>query len=366
MKKISADTLRKYREKEHEKSYLLIDVRQPSEYEESHIPGSILLPLSEFEEKVEELPEKNIIFYCRSGARSRAAALTADFFNKAGKDIYDLEGGIMAWNGITIQGMHSLKIFDLKKELKDILLDAMNFEKGAFRFYDHMLRHYNSNDEFNQIMKQGRDDGLNEVTKQIKDDGLNEVLKQVRDGELGHAKLIYSHLKKINPDIPLFDEIYENLEGDILEGGASLDEMVQLIEKRSGHIEAQSRQIEKHSRHLEKQNQNQIIDILEIAISMEYRAFDLYRVISEHTLETSFYAQAAPTERLSDGSPLGGSLSDGNPLGGSSSEESLKDAFHSLAQAEKAHMNILVKALDEQLVLKPLNSFSVIASHQES
>ncbi|MBF0111480.1 MAG: hypothetical protein HQK74_01955 [Desulfamplus sp.] len=281
MKSMTADELREYREKEHEKSYLLIDVRQPNEYEESHISGSIILPLNEFEEQVEELPEKNLIFYCRSGIRSKAAAITADFFNESKKDIYTLEGGILGWQGITVTGLPCFKTFDLNKELHETLLDAINLEKGAFRFYEHILNHFDLDANFNKSPSNNGGDSM------------VEVIKNARDGELGHAKLIYSHLKKILPNDQVFSEfdtLYEKLKGDILEGGATFDEMVKLIENRT---------------------KDQNIDILEVAISMEYRAFDLYRVISE---------------RVDNGS--------------------LKDAFYSLSQAEKSHMDTLIKALE--------------------
>ncbi|MBF0413418.1 MAG: hypothetical protein HQK70_12010 [Desulfamplus sp.] len=273
MKTMTADKFREYREREHEKSYLLIDVRQPSEYEESHISGSILLPLNEFEERVEELPEKNLIFYCRSGIRAKAAALTADFFNEAGKDIYTLEGGILGWNGIILEGIPSFKTFDLNKNIAELLIDAMNLEKGAFRFYEYVLKKFYS-------------DSASYTNK-----GIGEVMENAKDGELGHAKLIYSHLKKVSPDTEPFDDIYENLNGDILEGGATFQEIIQLIENRT---------------------KDHTVDILETAISMEYRAFDLYRVMSERT-----------------------------------EDDSLKDAFYSLSQAEKAHMNTLVKVLEQ-------------------
>jgi len=44
--------------------YLLVDVRQPEEYEEGHIPGAILIPLGELENRLSELNrEKKIITY---------------------------------------------------------------------------------------------------------------------------------------------------------------------------------------------------------------------------------------------------------------------------------------------------------------
>jgi rhodanese-related sulfurtransferase len=42
---INPEELRRYIKNHNEKEYLLVDVRQPDEYEEGHIPGARLLPL---------------------------------------------------------------------------------------------------------------------------------------------------------------------------------------------------------------------------------------------------------------------------------------------------------------------------------
>ena len=60
-----------------EKGYILLDVRTPQEYESSHIPGAILIPDNEVEERAKrELPDKDqlILVYCRSGNRSKTAS----------------------------------------------------------------------------------------------------------------------------------------------------------------------------------------------------------------------------------------------------------------------------------------------------
>ncbi|MCP8937280.1 rhodanese-like domain-containing protein [Alsobacter sp. SYSU M60028] len=59
-------------------SILLVDVREPNEWEAGHIPGSILMPLSSFD--AAELPDaagRRIVFSCRSGNRSMKAAAQA-------------------------------------------------------------------------------------------------------------------------------------------------------------------------------------------------------------------------------------------------------------------------------------------------
>ncbi len=60
-----------------EEGYIILDVRTQEEYNESHIPGAILIPNTEIEERAEEvLTDKSqlILVYCRSGRRSKMAA----------------------------------------------------------------------------------------------------------------------------------------------------------------------------------------------------------------------------------------------------------------------------------------------------
>lgn len=77
------------------KDVILLDVRTPSEFNESHIGGALLIPLSELENRLEELDkDKKIIVYCRSGRRSAdACAILAEH----GFDAYNMLGGILAW-----------------------------------------------------------------------------------------------------------------------------------------------------------------------------------------------------------------------------------------------------------------------------
>lgn len=58
-------------------THLIIDVREPWEYETSHVDGSINIPLGQLPQQkhiIEELSEQKIIIvYCRSGNRSDIA-----------------------------------------------------------------------------------------------------------------------------------------------------------------------------------------------------------------------------------------------------------------------------------------------------
>lgn len=81
----------------------LLDVRQPREYEAGHIPGARLIPLKELPERLAELtPEQPVLVYCAVGGRSRAAA---QFLSGQGfGEVYNLAGGIKAWQGETAAG----------------------------------------------------------------------------------------------------------------------------------------------------------------------------------------------------------------------------------------------------------------------
>ena len=60
-----------------EKDYIILDVRTQQEYDQGHIPGAILIPDTEIEDRAErELTDKDqlILVYCRSGRRSKLAA----------------------------------------------------------------------------------------------------------------------------------------------------------------------------------------------------------------------------------------------------------------------------------------------------
>ena len=61
---MSSDELQSFIEANKEGSYTLLDVRQPSEYETTRIPGSRLMPLPTLDEQLQELdPEKPVIAY---------------------------------------------------------------------------------------------------------------------------------------------------------------------------------------------------------------------------------------------------------------------------------------------------------------
>jgi rhodanese-related sulfurtransferase len=74
----------------------LLDVREPEEFEYCHIPGSVLIPMSELEGRIGELPtDREIVAICHHGNRSLRVA---NFLQQAaGLDVSNLQGGVDAW-----------------------------------------------------------------------------------------------------------------------------------------------------------------------------------------------------------------------------------------------------------------------------
>jgi adenylyltransferase/sulfurtransferase len=76
---------------------VLIDVREPYEYEAARIEGSRLVPLDEFESHISNLPRnKMLVLHCHHGGRSEHATR---LLQEAGfKNVFNLAGGIDAWS----------------------------------------------------------------------------------------------------------------------------------------------------------------------------------------------------------------------------------------------------------------------------
>lgn len=263
---MSPEKLKQYIEKNKESEYLIVDVRQPEEYVQRHIPGAKLIPIRELVANLNDLPSgKDLIFYCHSGGRSEAAATIVAEEKISNKNIYNLEGGIMAWDDRTVSDYPKVKVFDKSKGLSELLLIAMDLEKGAFRFYNYIKDKFAS-------------------------EPFSQKFEQLSTEEIVHAKAVYQYWKHIKTDSPEFKTIFENLKGEILEGGENLIDIL----KRSSAIEG-----------------NTCLNLIEFALNIENSSFDLYRTMAEQT-----------------------------------DSREAKDIFLSIAQAEKTHMKTLIDAIE--------------------
>lgn len=80
-----------------ESGYIILDVRTQEEYDESHIPGALLIPNETIgTDDIPELPDMDqlILVYCRSGNRSQQAA--SKLVDLGYTNIYEF-GGIIDW-----------------------------------------------------------------------------------------------------------------------------------------------------------------------------------------------------------------------------------------------------------------------------
>jgi rhodanese-related sulfurtransferase len=84
----------------------ILDVRTPDEFNSSHIEGATLIPVSSvsgsnlssdrlLKARIDEVPKKKILVYCRTGRRSNTASTM--LVNAGYSQVYNMEGGITAW-----------------------------------------------------------------------------------------------------------------------------------------------------------------------------------------------------------------------------------------------------------------------------
>lgn len=90
---ITVEDLKELREQGAE--FVLVDVREPAEYEKVNLGGR-LIPLGQLGERVTEIEaEAHVVVHCRSGGRSAKAVeiLRASGFGNA----WNVQGGLLAW-----------------------------------------------------------------------------------------------------------------------------------------------------------------------------------------------------------------------------------------------------------------------------
>lgn len=235
---IYPDELEEFRSKTRERDYLLIDVRQPQEFREGHIPGAQLIPLPEIESRMGELDQdKNLVVYCRSGGRSAvAAALIKDAGPRKGR-IYNLVGGITGWEGKGLKDIPHLELFPRDMPLPQTLHRAMNMEKGAWMFYLGLADEYAGTE-------------------------LGEMVQELGNMEEVHARSIFNYWRKQRPDSAeeSFEDLFDRLDGRIMEGGKPISAWMARLGTNP---------------------EDRKLRLLELACEIEYYAYDLYRGLAK-------------------------------------------------------------------------------------
>jgi len=231
----STEQLRDFIEKHVPEDYNLVDVRNPSEYEETHLPGAKLIPVDELQERLGELdPNKPTITCCTVGARSRAAALVLQ--NAGFREVHNLAGGLRAWEGLTAEGSPEpeLAYFTAMRTPEKQVALAWYLEEGTRTFYQ-------------------------EVASMLQDREAASLFRELVVAEEHHKATltaVYEALagKPAGADFP--HGVLEHApSGQLMEGGVSVPKALGWIRGR------------------------QIRDILELAISVETNAYDRYLIL---------------------------------------------------------------------------------------
>ena len=84
---------------------VLIDVREPWEWDQLRVPGAVLIPLAEVPQRLDEIPDdRDVYVHCRLGGRSAKAV---EFLHEHGRPrAKNVVGGIEAWQeaGLPVEG----------------------------------------------------------------------------------------------------------------------------------------------------------------------------------------------------------------------------------------------------------------------
>ncbi|HEX5088193.1 MAG TPA: rhodanese-like domain-containing protein [Nocardioides sp.] len=73
---------------------VVLDVREPVEWQYGHIEGALHIPMSELPGRTDELPDAQTLVVCKVGARS---ARVVAWLVQQGRDAVNLDGGLLEW-----------------------------------------------------------------------------------------------------------------------------------------------------------------------------------------------------------------------------------------------------------------------------
>jgi rhodanese-related sulfurtransferase/rubrerythrin len=208
---------------------VVLDVRQPGEFEEGHIPGARLVPLPVLSDSLDEIdPTKPVLVYCAIGGRSRVAAQALS--GKGYDQVINLSGGFKAWNGQAAYGAEESGV-DLFSELDSaeaVLATAYSLEEGLRDFYLKMV-------------------------DRVGDERIKSVFRQLAEIEIKHKDRLFAEYTRLTgkDDRGAFECAFVT---PLMEGGLTTEEYMARFEP----------------------NFDSPIDVISLAMSIEAQALDLY------------------------------------------------------------------------------------------
>jgi rhodanese-related sulfurtransferase/rubrerythrin len=231
---LSAEETKKLLSEKKEGEVKLIDVREPQEYEEGHLPGAELIPLSQLLDRIHEIDSsKTTVMYCRMGNRSSSAAALVR--GQGLDNVYSMIGGITAWNGIVASGQleAGMFLFEGTETPAELVSTAWKLEDGTRKFYE-----------------QTRDVLADEKAKQVFDALVNAEQKHKETLSVAYKKATGKDIK---------DALKEKVPGNTyMESGVPLQEAVTWLKEKNRTLQ----------------------DILEYSMQLEANSLDLYLKIN--------------------------------------------------------------------------------------
>ena len=227
---VDAETARAWLAGDEGRELTVLDVRQPHEYAEGHLPGAQLIPLPELPQRHEELDSSRpALVYCAAGMRSMAGAqfLVGQGFAK----VFNLSGGMKAWSDRVAYGDAELGLHLLPADmpLETALAVAYGMEKGLCDFYA----------------------GLRE---RVKGEGARRLFAELSAFEVEHAEAVWEAWRSVSGRELSREEFEAEVVGPELEGGLTGEE----------YLEAFRVDLEDE------------IEVLSLAMQIEAQAMDLY------------------------------------------------------------------------------------------
>ncbi|HHP7236047.1 MAG TPA: rhodanese-like domain-containing protein [Desulfobacterales bacterium] len=209
----------------------LLDVRQPGEYEDGHLPGARLIPLPELNQRLSDLdPRQPTLIYCAVGGRSRVAAqiLSAKGF----ETVYNLAGGFKAWQGKAAYGAEEsgLSLFTGDESLEQILGTAYSLESGLEDFYRSMA-----------------DQAANAEAAQL--------FRKLAEIETRHQDRILEAYRTLTGKTADRNSFENAVVGPVVEGGMTTEQYVAMF----------------------RPDLQSPVEIVDVAMSIEAQALDLYQ-----------------------------------------------------------------------------------------
>jgi rhodanese-related sulfurtransferase/rubrerythrin len=216
-KSMSAKQAKEYVDAHGVADYNLVDVRQDWEYEEFHLPGAKLIPLPELADRLDEIDaDKPTLVYCAVGGRSASAASILS--GQGIEEVYNVEGGAMAWQDEYAVGPRELGMMYLSgsETPLEIVTVAYAMERNLGTFFSQMA-------------------------SSAERSGIVDIFRQLARFERDHKAKLFKIAKSLDPSLKE-EELENQASADALEGGVTAEMFMELnkdyLRTSRGAIEA--------------------------------------------------------------------------------------------------------------------------------